>query len=128
MLKIETLDNQTAFAPGEPIEGVVSWQLDRSPDGLQVNLVWYTSGRGTRNHEVVQMLRIDDPAPADVRSFSFTAPYGPSSASGRMVSIAWCIELVARRRRTAARLDLVIGPDRREVEARSGASTGETEP
>ena len=30
-MQIELLDGVAAFAPGEPIDGVVSWSLERPP-------------------------------------------------------------------------------------------------
>ncbi|NEQ99506.1 MAG: hypothetical protein F6K30_22850 [Cyanothece sp. SIO2G6] len=61
---------------GDVVEGVTSWQLSDNnsiPKSLTVSLGWWTEGRGNKNEETVQALRLDAD---DLRSlFSQRLPF-----------------------------------------------------
>lgn len=116
MLTIRTDGGRTWFRPGEVIEGDVSWLLDTDAEDLEIRLFWYTSGKGTRDVEIVDSSRIAVPGQSDNRSFHLQAPDGPYSFSGKLITLSWALELVVEPGGASERLDLVIGPQPIEVQ------------
>jgi len=115
MLTLQTTDGSTWFKPGELIEGRASWFLDEEAEAIEVRLFWYTSGKGTQDVGIVHTLRIDRPETSGHRDFSFPVPEGPYSFSGKLITLAWAMELVVLPTGETERFDLVIGPRPVEV-------------
>ena len=107
MLTLQTTDGGTWFKPGELIEGRASWHFDEDVDAVEVRLFWYTTGKGTQDIGVVRGLRTDAPDPSGNRDFSIRVPEGPYSFSGKLITLAWAIELVALPGGETERLDLL---------------------
>jgi hypothetical protein len=116
MLNLQTTDGGTWFKPGELIEGRASWHLDTEIDAVEVRLFWYTTGKGSQDVEILRRLRIHSPQTSGHHDFSIRAPEGPYSFSGKLITLAWAIELVALPGEQTERLDLRIGPTPVEVE------------
>ena len=114
-MSVEIDGGRTAFSPGERVEGLASWELAEQPEELEVRLFWSTSGRGDEDQDVVAVEPVPAPAPSGWVRFSFALPPGPYSFSGRLVSLAWAVELVAQREGLAASAPIVVGPEGREV-------------
>jgi hypothetical protein len=116
MLTVHTNDGGTWFKPGELIEGRATWHLDGEVEAVEVRLFWFTTGKGSQDVEIVRRLRIDSPETSGHHDFSIRAPEGPYSFSGKLITLAWAIELVALPNGQTERLDLRIGPTPVEVE------------
>jgi hypothetical protein len=116
VLTLQTTDGGSWFKPGELIEGTASWHLDDEVEAIEVRLFWYTSGKGTRDVEVVRSLRTEAPESSGHREFSIRVPDGPYSFSGKLITLAWAIEIVALPGGETERLDLTIGPQPVEVD------------
>jgi hypothetical protein len=116
MLTLTTTDGGTWVKPGELIEGVASWHLDDEVDAVEVRLFWYTSGKGTQDVGIVRVLRTETPTTSGHKEFSIRAPEGPYSFSGKLITLAWAIELVALPGGETERLDLRVGPQTVEVD------------
>ncbi len=115
-LTIETLDGKVAFAPGEPIDGVVSWAFEGEAREVELRLLWYTTGKGDRDEGVIEVIRFENPARDDVQAFGFFAPAGPFSYSGKLITLSWALEATVRKdKKTFSRVDLIIASDGREV-------------
>ena len=96
----------------------MSQAIDRWPDdaeAIEIRLFWYTEGKGTRDVGVEGTERVDRPDRNGHRDFSFTAPEGPYSFSGKLISLMWSIELVVLKVGKTERLDIGIGPRPIEV-------------
>lgn len=115
MLTIQTRNGGTWFKPGETIEGTVSWQLGEDADAVEVRLFWYTAGKGSRDVEVVETRHMAQPGISGSRSIELEVPRGPYSFSGKLITLAWAIELVVMPTGETERLDLTIGPRPVEV-------------
>jgi hypothetical protein len=115
MLKIESHDGRTAFAPGEAIAGAASWSFDAPPDAVELRVIWYTQGKGTQDVGVVETVRYDAPGREDFREFKIRLPESPYSFSGRLVSLLWALELVAQPSGESARFEFVLGPGGKEI-------------
>lgn len=115
MLTIQTRDGGAWFRPGETIEGTVSWHIDDA-DAVEVRLFWYTEGKGSRDVEVIETRHMAQPETSGTRSFEFKVPRGPYSFSGKLITLAWAIEVVALPGGETERLDLKIGPQPVEVD------------
>ncbi len=113
-IQVETR-NGVDFAPGETVEGTVSWQLDRPAETVELRLFWYTTGKGDQDVGVVSTVPFPDPALVDQRSFSIPLPTGPYSFSGSLISLLWALEAVAEPGARAGRIEIVVSPTRREI-------------
>ena len=116
MLTLQTTDGGTWFKPGELIEGRATWHLDGEIEAVEVRLFWFTTGKGSQDVEIVRQLRTDSPEISGHHDFSIRAPEGPYSFSGKLITLAWAIELVALPNGETERLDLLIGPAPVEVD------------
>ncbi|MEX0777554.1 MAG: hypothetical protein WD042_17755 [Phycisphaeraceae bacterium] len=115
-LHLETYENRTAFAPGEALDGIASWQVEKPPRSAEVRLIWFTQGKGDRDVQTIDSVRFDQPKEIDSQIFHFTLPDEPYSFSGKLISLIWAVELVIQPGELAQRLELVVGPGGREVD------------
>jgi hypothetical protein len=127
-LNIELNDGTDRFAPAERVEGRIGWNLDMNPGALELSLLWYTSGKGTRDAGVVQTKRIDNPGALGSDGFSFTLPPGPYSFSGRLISLIWALELTCTPGNETVRKEIVVSPTGREVLLMSVGGQGQGSP
>ena len=116
VLTLQTNDGGTWFKPGELVEGRATWHADEEIEAVEVRLFWYTSGKGTRDVEVVRLLRTEAPGVSGHRDFSIRVPEGPYSFSGKLITLEWAIEIVVLPSGETERLDLRIGPQPVEVD------------
>jgi hypothetical protein len=123
-LNIELYDGKNAFAPGERVEGKIQWSVDVEPKALELSLLWYTSGKGTRDAGVVNSKRIDRPGSSGSDQFSFTLPSGPYSFSGKLISLIWALELTCTPGSETVREEIVVSPTGREILLTSLAGQG----
>ncbi|MEM9420644.1 MAG: hypothetical protein AAGA25_16575 [Planctomycetota bacterium] len=108
-LTVELNGNQTHFVPGERIDGLAGWDFEeKSPKWVEVRLYWHTLGKGDEDIVVADSVRFEEPREVDAQVFGFTAPQGPFSYEGRLIEIAWGIEVVAHRIKNTAQLDVAL--------------------
>ena len=93
-LRIELAGGRTAFKPGEPLSGRVTWRVEDQPASAELRLFWYTSGKGTQDVGVVNTMAFAAPRPDDQRDFTLPLPREPYSFSGTLISLVWAIELI----------------------------------
>jgi hypothetical protein len=116
MLTLQTTEGRTWFEPGKLIEGQASWHFEEEVDAIEVRLFWYTSGKGSQDVGIVRVLRTEAPGISGSRDFSIRVPEAPYSFSGKLITLAWAIELVALPSGETERLDVLIGPRPVEVD------------
>src|SRR6185295_19180179 len=97
------------------IEGVAFWDLPAAPKTIEARLYWCAQGKGTVDLELVRTVPFDRPAPQDRRPFRMEVPAAPYSASGKLISIVWGVELVSEPAGDATNIDIVIAPTGEEV-------------
>jgi len=114
-LTIELSSGKDAFAPGERVEGRIEWGSDANPRALELSLLWYTSGKGTRDARVLDTHKIDNPGALGSDKFSFTLPGGPYSFSGKLISLIWALELTCRPGDETVRKEIVVSPTGKEI-------------
>ncbi|HEX4966271.1 MAG TPA: hypothetical protein VF173_36015 [Thermoanaerobaculia bacterium] len=113
-IQVETR-NGTAFAPGEIVEGTVSWQLQVPARTVELRLFWYTTGKGDQDVGVVSTYPFPEPGLSDHRGFNISLPLGPYSFSGALISLVWALEVVVEPGGRAGRTEIVISPTRQEI-------------
>lgn len=118
-LQLETHENRTAFVPGETIQGVTGWELDAPPERVELCLLWHTAGKGDRDTNVAERVTFESPAAVDAQTFSLTAPEGPYSYEGKLITLSWALELIVEPGGHVERLELVIAPDADTVTTRA---------
>ncbi len=116
MLRIETRDGRTEFAPGATVEGRFEWSVRRDPKRVSLRLIWYTQGKGTQDIEIIEEIEVDDPSVAGEQSFRFTLPDSPYSFSGKLISLTWALELVTKRDEDSLELSILVSPWVKQVE------------
>lgn len=109
-LHLETIDNASAFAPGDTIEGVAGWELEAPPERVEVRLFWHTAGKGGEDVSVVETVRFDAPQAADAQPYRFTTPEGPYAFEGKLITLRWGIELVVVPGGPSRRLSITLSP------------------
>jgi hypothetical protein len=105
-----------AFEPGELINGQVAWKEICQGIALDIRLIWYTLGKGSRDHSVVASTPIAQPSERGEKSFSFIAPQWPHSFVGEMLSLQWAIEVVELPSEEATEVEIIIAPGSKEIE------------
>jgi len=121
-LKILLRDECTNYRPGETIEGVAGWRLEKPPKSVELRLFWFTRGKGTEDVGIVNQTSFPEPQLEEGRKFSFTLPPEPWSFSGQLVSLIWALELVAEPGEQSTRVELVVSPSGQEIQLRPHAS------
>ena len=112
---IEVQLQQEQFIPDEDITGEVLWSDLKPTDSIEIRLIWYTAGKGTRDIEVTYTNPITSVVSTGNETFNMTAPSYPYSFSGKLVSLIWAVEAVVLPSRDAATVPIVISPNRQEV-------------
>ena len=103
---------RTTYRPGEEVAGAVAWSFEDGapPETAEVRLVWFTRGKGDRDSEVVAAESLPSPAALDRREFRLPLPEGPYSFEGKLVSLAWAVEVVVEPGGRAQRTEIVVSP------------------
>jgi hypothetical protein len=115
-MQVETRDGISSFRPGDTIDGVARWQLDKEPKSVELRLFWYTKGKGDQDVGIVRTVPFDAPGAEDRRTFRVAIPAeAPPSFSGRLISLLWALEVVALPSNAAGRQEVVISPTGREI-------------
>lgn len=114
-VNLQLNDESLCFAPGETLSGEANWVIDAHPSVVEINLLWYTSGKG--NPDTVKRFtqRIEQPAKEGRQPFSFILPPGPCSFSGILVKLTWAIEAIVLPEKTCVRRDIVLAPGKQEI-------------
>lgn len=115
MIEIRIRDDRRAFRPGETVTGEATWALDRPPQSVELRLFWFTRGRGTGDVDIVKIVNFESPHQHDSRRFEVLLPESPHSFSGKLISLTWAIEVVAKPGETAARNEFVVSPSLAEI-------------
>jgi len=114
-LAIQTCDGRTTFSQAETIAVDVQWDLADEPDALELRVVWNTSGKGDTDIGVEKSMPFDAPGLSGSRRFDVELPAAPYSFSGKLVSLIWALELVAKPSDESCRTEITIAPGQREV-------------
>lgn len=114
-LRIELAGGRTAFTPGEPLSGRASWRVEDQPSSVELRLFWYTSGKGTQDVGIVETMMLASPRPQDRRDFTLPLPREPYSFSGKLISLAWAIELIVEPGGHVERREFVLSATGQEV-------------
>lgn len=107
----------SGYVPGEALTGLVRWSLGREPVEIAVRLFWRTEGKGSSDSGLAGELTFEGLGPTGEQAFVFEGPEGPYSYSGKLVSVVWAVEAIAKPGKHVARQDLVLSPTGREVRA-----------
>jgi hypothetical protein len=122
-LDISLRQDKTDYAPHETVAGDIRWRLEASPRRIEISLLWYTSGKGTRDVGVIGTLAIDEPNSVGTKDFAFTLPEGPYTFSGKLISLVWAIEATCSPGDNTVRQQIVVSPTRQEIALNSPSPT-----
>lgn len=95
-----SLDGMPAFQPGETVSGQSRFmpEDDVTVDKFEVQLVWYTEGRGDQDLNVISSVEggvglLTAGIPIETR-FSFKLPDYPWSYKGELLNIIWGVRVL----------------------------------
>ena len=94
------------FEPGARVSGTASWRGDRAPKSVEVRLFWHTNGVGDADLSIIETIPFDAPIASDRRPFVLDLPQAPPSFRGKLVQVAWALELVVMPGEEATRVDI----------------------
>lgn len=106
---------KTEFQPGESIVGSLTWDKLDGITAIDVRLIWFTEGKGTRDVLVAEVDRVASPKQSGSHRFKFLGPKWPHSFSGQLISLRWAIEAVQLPSEDATILELTISPSGKEI-------------
>ena len=106
---------RTSFEPGEEIAVSARWSLGRPPEGVELRIVWNTTGAEQRDLQVVEIVRIESPQTEETRQLTVRLPREPYSFQGKKLSLVWAFELVALPSKASTRLEIEIGPGGKKI-------------
>jgi len=109
-LKIEVEGQGRSIRPGEQVEGRLEWSLENPPERLEVRLLWFTEGRGTRDVGVVGRQSFEHQPETGNQAFSIRAPEAPYSFEGRLITLRWILEAAVDPGDMVTQEQLVLGP------------------
>lgn len=116
MIKIQLDNQQAAFIPGDTIEGSVSWEnLRVNTEEIDIRLIWYTTGKGDRDCEIIANQLVTSPEIMGKTRFRFVAPKRPYSFSGKLVSLVWAVEVVNIPDLEAEQVEFVVSNSGTEI-------------
>lgn len=100
-----------AFEPGEEVVGVVRAE---GTGQLVISLLWFTSGRGTEDVQIVAQER-RALVGAEAVPFRFALPESPWSFSGTLITLSWAVAATVEPGGAETRAVLVCAPGGVEV-------------
>jgi len=109
-LNIHLNSDVNTFAPGQTVEGTISWQLDEDPQKLTIALHWHTESRATDQSGMADSIEFERPGAEGSKDFSFEIPLGPCSFHGRLLSLNWVLELAPSPGIDLARQPITVSP------------------
>lgn len=124
-VNIQLQKSSGGFSPGEKIVGDVTWNgLDPKTTAIEINLLWFTQGKGDRDHEIFANQVVKSPSDTGSQAFEFVAPSFPFSFSGKLISLIWSIEVVVLPMLEATTCELVISATGTELQVGHYESSG----
>jgi hypothetical protein len=123
MIEIIFDNEKINYMPGERISGVLNWNLTKPPVMIDIDLLWYTEGKGDRDSGVVDKKTINDPPMTGSEEFSFIAPEAPYSFSGRLISLIWAVEATTKKGKESHSVNITISHSGEEVLLGEGEHT-----
>ncbi len=112
-IDIEIQDNQTSFLPGQTLTGTVRWMCSEPPKKAALQLIWFTQGKGDEDVGLAEEVKFENPYGSDEHPFAFQLPAGPYSFSGRLITLAWALELQVDKE--VIRKEIILSPSGEEV-------------
>ena len=112
---VEITGGKTRFRPGEKLEGVVRWEFAKAPESVTVRLSWRTKGKGTEDSSLVETVPFERPLASGQQAFHIPLPAGPYSFSGKLISLDWSVEAVAKPAGKSNRINITLSPTGDEI-------------
>jgi len=115
MIKIQLDNAETAYRPGDSISGTINWS-DEEGDALEARLIWFTSGKGDRDFELIDVQPVPDFGSTGSKQFKFAAPHRPQSFAGKHISLQWAIEAIVFPSHNSELKNLTISSSGKEID------------
>ncbi|MBN1982674.1 MAG: hypothetical protein JW795_14160, partial [Chitinivibrionales bacterium] len=111
MPKITIQLDSNSYDPGSALNACISWDVDQEKTHcIDMNLLWFTEGKGTPDYEVVQTVHHETPLRCGQKRFCLNLPLAPWSFSGRLISLVWAVEARIDSNKTLDRIPFIMAP------------------
>lgn len=107
--------NKEFFRPKEQLWGRIYWMVERPPKSVEINLIFYTVGKGTEDVIIVDKTELQNLTTQEEREFAFKLPEGPYSFSGQLISVIWAVEAIIKPSGLSQRKDFLLSPMDKEI-------------
>ena len=114
-VEIRLNDDRTQYKPGETLNATVSWS-DEQFDELTAYLLWYTEGIGNQDSQVVDEQPVSTGGRSGERDVTFTLPPSPYAFSGKLITLVWAVEVLAKPGDNHDRKSFTMSPTGEEVQ------------
>jgi len=124
-IQIRITGDQTAFLPGDTVEGQISWNLKSPTKELAIRLVAITvvkdasaviaMGSGSELPQIYGSVSPPSPEATGEASFKFALPTMPYSFKGDSISLKWAIEAESSPKKVTVRSEFVMSSDGRPI-------------
>ena len=116
MIDVQLERSDNSFVPGENVCGSVQWsEMPDDSQSMEVRLIWYTTGKGDRDVDVIAVHTVEAIQSNGQSSFQFEAPDYPHSFSGKLISLVWAIEVIVFPSRHAEVKEITVSPSGSEI-------------
>ena len=114
-LTLKLVHDPPVFLPGAEVVGTVEWTGVTGQKQIAVRLLWFTTGKGTRDVGKADRLVVDRPARDGERAFVLRLPAAPYSFSGKLITLTWVVEASLLPSGETARAELIMSPTGAEL-------------
>jgi hypothetical protein len=116
MIQLQLTNVKRSYSPGEVIEVRIKWDVSKPADRFDVELSWATRGKGTVDEEIAaSAVVVAGGRTSGEGSFRITAPNGPYSFSGRLVSLVWILAASSVDGKESSEEHVLIAPGGQEL-------------
>ena len=110
----EIIIPQDTFEPGEEINGIIKWNLKKTPKNMDIFLFWKISGRGEPDGSIIIKKKLPLQASGETE-FVFEIPSSPYSFTGKLISLQWKLRFKSISPTLTINKDLIISPTGEEI-------------
>lgn len=114
-LTIQLEREEADYAPGEPIAGMVTWDLEIPADEIAIGLTWRTSGKGDTEVGLAGEQQLACASQQGSKRFHFPGIHGPYSFKGKLFTLEWRIQVTTGTAGASTQKRLTIAPSREAI-------------
>ncbi|MGJ8726489.1 MAG: hypothetical protein ACSHYB_18235 [Roseibacillus sp.] len=100
--------------PFQELKGKVRITTPTPPEGMELRVFWFTRGRGDEEASIIHRLKLE--TAQALTNFSWKLPAAPYSFAGKLITLAWAIEVVDENEQSLDLVPFLLSPSGEEVQ------------